>query len=537
MRRRDASELDTMKCERVSAFTIGISKRTIVAIVWLMTATFASTESDAEDSKHRAFVLKFVDEATGRPVPLVEAFTVHGVTHVSDNDGVTAWTEPELQGEEVHFLIRSHGYEAKADGFGFRGVRTRVVAGETVVSKLQRLQIAQRLYRITGAGRLAESQAAGLVSNNDPRAITRAKVVGQDSVQMTRYKGELHWLWGDTSRLSYPLGNFHVPSARTSLPGMNSWNPDQDIPLRYFEDSKTGLAAETCRMSGDGPTWAGALAAVRDDENRELLVCWYAKIKPPLETYRRGVAVWNDTSNRFENLKEFGPEPVGPPDGAHELIRNEDGVDWLYFSDPFPFCRVRAKLADYSDPAAYERWTCETAESTPALPKVEHDDAGQPVFRWRRSGIPFDQKRQKELVSKGLLRDSDCPIRFRTSDSKEMQVSRGSIARNHFRKKWIMIFGQMFAKESMVGEIWYAEADELTGPWEHAVKVVTHDKYSFYNPVHHPELDSLDGRMIRFEGTYTTIFSGVERPTPRYDYNQILYELDLSDPRLRSNPK
>jgi hypothetical protein len=38
--------------------------------------------------------------------------------------------------------------------------------------------------------------------------------------------------------------------------------------------------------------------------------------------------------------------------------------------------------------------------------------------------------------------------------------------------------------------------------------------------------------VIFFEGTYTHTFSGNPEPTPRYDYNQMLYKLDLSDGRL-----
>ena len=86
---------------------------------------------------------------------------------------------------------------------------------------------------------------------------------------------------------------------------------------------------------------------------------------------------------------------------------------------------------------------------------------------------------------------------------------------------------------SQVGEIWYAEAEAPVGPWLHPRKIVTHDRYSFYNPVHHPEFDEEGGRRIYFEGTYTREFSGNPEPTPRYDYNQIMYRLDLADPRLR----
>jgi len=40
------------------------------------------------------------------------------------------------------------------------------------------------------------------------------------------------------------------------------------------------------------------------------------------------------------------------------------------------------------------------------------------------------------------------------------------------------------------------------------------------------------GRVIFFEATYTNTFSGNPDQTPRYNYNQIMYQLDLSDPRL-----
>ena len=47
----------------------------------------------------------------------------------------------------------------------------------------------------------------------------------------------------------------------------------------------------------------------------------------------------------------------------------------------------------------------------------------------------------------------------------------------------------------------------------------------FSNPLH---FSSKDGRIIYFEGTYTKSFSRTTVGTPRYDYNQILYRLDLA---------
>jgi hypothetical protein len=94
-----------------------------------------------------------------------------------------------------------------------------------------------------------------------------------------------------------------------------------------------------------------------------------------------------------------------------------------------------------------------------------------------------------------------------------------------------MIAQELFGT-SVCGEIWYAEAPELIGPWSKARKIVTHDDYSFYNVAHHAFFDQEGGRLIYFEGTYTMMFSGTKVPTPRYDYNQIMYRLDLADERL-----
>ena len=114
---------------------------------------------------------------------------------------------------------------------------------------------------------------------------------------------------------------------------------------------------------------------------------------------------------------------------------------------------------------------------------------------------------------------------------KPVRAHRGSVRWNAYRGRWIMIFCQFWGT-SALGEIWYAEADAPEGPWRTARKIVTHDTYSFYNPVHHPFFDQQGGRIIYFEGTYTQAFSGATVPTPRYDYNQIMYRLDLSAPRL-----
>jgi hypothetical protein len=133
----------------------------------------------------------------------------------------------------------------------------------------------------------------------------------------------------------------------------------------------------------------------------------------------------------------------------------------------------------------------------------------------------------KESESRNLPLDVD--------GKKRIALHAGSIRWNDYRKKWVMIVTEIFGT-SVLGEIWYLEADAPEGPWPAAKKIVTHNQYSFYNPVHHAFLDQTAGQFIYFEGTYTSEFSGAPAKTPRYDYNQIMYRLDLADPRLQLKP-
>jgi hypothetical protein len=101
-----------------------------------------------------------------------------------------------------------------------------------------------------------------------------------------------------------------------------------------------------------------------------------------------------------------------------------------------------------------------------------------------------------------------------------------AIAWNEYRQRWIATL------ERDPGEVWYAEADSPTGPVVYAARVAVHGKYTFYWPAPHPFFDQDRGRLVYFEGTYTSAFSGNPVITPRYDYNQIMYRVALDDPRL-----
>ena len=208
------------------------------------------------DDAKNYFAVTVVDDETGRGVPLVELRTVNALRSYTDSNGVVAFREPGLMETDVFFRVASHGYEYPADGFGERGAVLHVTAGGSAKLKIHRVNIAERLYRLTGGGIYGDSVLVGeKVPLKEP--VFNGKVFGSDSVLNAVHGGKVYWFWGDTNRPSYPLGNFNVPGAISDPPAHGGLDPEAGVDLTYFLDAK-GFAKETARMPGKGPTWLSA---------------------------------------------------------------------------------------------------------------------------------------------------------------------------------------------------------------------------------------------------------------------------------------
>ncbi len=488
--------------------------------------------ADAPDQSRSVvpFAVEVVDDVTGRGVPLVELETVNHIKLYTDSNGLAVLDEPGFEGRAVYLHVRAHGYAFPADGFGYRGARVEARAGTVARLKLKRVNVAERLYRVTGAGVYADTVRLGRRPPTE-HPLLNAGVLGSDSVLTAVFQGKIRWFWGDTNRLNYPLGNFHTPGAVSMLPDRGGLDPSVGVNLDYLADPD-GFAAATARLPGDGPTWLFGLVALRDRAGAEHLYASYSKIKPPLDAYERGLVEFNPAEGVFEKRAGW---PMGRdwyPD-EHPFLRRQRGRDDVYFPTPFPLTRVTADLEHLKDLASYESFTCLAAGSTLKHPRIERDDHGNAVFAWKRDAPALQPDVEARLVKEGLLRSSERLTALRDVETgRRVQIHRGSVNWNAHRRRWIMIATEIGGTTSLLGEIWYAEADTPLGPWAYARKVVTHDKYSFYNPRHHPFFDQDGGRLVYFEGTYTNSFSGNPVMTPRYDYNQVMYRLDLDDPRL-----
>lgn len=483
----------------------------------------------AEVPKPFAIVVK--DAETGRGVPLVELTTVNNIRFVTDSNGVAAFLEPGLMDQKVFFHVKSHGYEYPKDGFGYRGKVLQTEPGGRAELTLPRINEAERLYRVTGQGIYRDSLLVGEPVPLKHPALD-ALVLGSDSVVNTVYQGKLRWFWGDTNRPGYPLGNFHVPGAVSLLPEDGGLDPDIGVNLDYFTDLN-GFAKPTCKMPGDGPTWIGAAVVLPDKEGKDRLLTTYSKIKAPLTAYERGFAVWDDEKEEFEKVGTYPVDAPARPDG-HAFIHKEKGRKYVYFSSPLPLTRVPATAESYPDISQYESYTCLKEGSTLEDPEFVRDSSVHLEYRWCKETPAVGPAEQARFENEGKLKPGEGLIALRDVETgKPVQAHSGSVEWNEYRRRWTAVFVQAGGDSSYLGEVWYAEADSPVGPWVYALKVATHDKYTFYNPKQHPYFAKDQGRIIYFEGTYASTFSGNPVQTPRYDYNQVMYRLDLDRPALR----
>ena len=475
------------------------------------------------------FGVRVVDNETGRGVPLVELRTTNQLRFVTDSAGWAAIDKPELNGQEVFFFVTSHGYEYPADGFGFHGKRLQVEAGKRETLQIKRLNVAERLYRITGEGIYADSVRLGEdVPLEFP--LLNAQVSGQDSVQTAIYHDRIWWFWGDTSRLSYPLGHFGTAGATSELPGRGGLDPSVGVNLTYFAGDN-GFSRPMFDLGRPGVVWTDAVFTLKDNDGVERLVCHYSRRKGLAEQLEHGLAVLDDERNMFEPLIQLSEDALLFPQGHAFPVRDESGTEYIYFATPYPLVRVEAEWDAVLDLMRYEAWT--PVRRGGSKSDLERDADGRLVYDWKPDTPALGPADYNRLIQRGTISADEAIVRTVDAETGDaIQLHGGTVHWNEHRQRWVMIAVQTFGKPSLLGEVWYAEADQPQGPWPRAVKVVSHDDYSFYNPAHHPFFDSKGGRYIYFEGTYTHTFSGNKDPTPRYDYNQIMYRLDLDAPEL-----
>jgi hypothetical protein len=499
--------------------------RTLVRISILI-GWFGATCTEAPRVRAAYFTIAVSDSQTGRGLPLVKVTTPNGHDYYTDSNGVVALSDPTLLNRKVTFLLNSYGYTTSI-------LSLQTTAGATGQVPVERLQPAERLYRVTGAGIYQDSVNVGLSVPID-KPLLNANVKGQDSVQAVVYNNQINWFWGDTL-YQVGFGNFRTSGATSQLPGMGGLSPSQGVNLNYYVDA-SGSSKQMMPLTDPGPVWIDGLFTVKDNTGQQKMLTHYSRRDPNNALgaqVEQGLALFDDSSKTLQRQQVYN---VNAPITAvgHSFEHFVDGQQYIYFAQSYPDVRVKADWNDVNDLSSWEAFTPLTANSryNPTNPPLDYDANHKLIYGWKKNTDPLTSDMMEELVQNGYIVRNESPFRLQdVATGSPIHLHRASVYWNGYRHDWIMI-GNQVNGTSPLGEVWFSEAPTPEGPWANAIKVATHhngsDNYTFYNPTQDPFFDEDGGRIIYFEGTYSNSFSGNSQPTPLYDYNQLMYRLDLS---------
>lgn len=462
------------------------------------------------------FRITVVDSVSNRGVPIAEVRSPNETYYV-DSGGVVAFYDAALMGTSVHFDLAAHGYAAASTNL------PSTPGGSAQVS-LVRTMVAERLYRITGGGNYRDTVLMGLTPPT-ANPVINGRVFGQDGGIGQVYQNKIFWLWGDTTKPSGPLGNFKTTCATSDLPGQGGLDPAIGVNLSYYLDpgSSEGFVKQMCAISNPpGNTnplvcWMGALSTATNAQSTEKLYATYnlGGFTPA----KTGWARFNDATTVFDELSVFtGSEAVTP--GGHTFKVRHGSTPYLYAGNPM---RLGATEAAILNTAGYEAFTAFVQGSTT---QIDRNPDGTIRYTWKTGTKTISASLGGSLIASnerlyGHLQDPDTGFHFNPHAY--------TIDWNPYRRRYLRITGE--APFFINGDNWFTEADTPMGPWVYSREVVTHNNYNTYNPIYHPFLDRLGGREMIFEITYTNWLAAVP-PTPRHNYNQVMYRLDLADSRV-----
>jgi hypothetical protein len=348
------------------------------------------------------------------------------------------------------------------------------------------------------------------------------KVVGQDTYLDVIYKGKIYWFWGDTFGPAHFNGS--ASGATSELPGEGGLDPSVGIDFTYFIDS-SGFSKQMCPLPDPGLVWLDWVVTLPDENGNDRLYAKFARMKGLGDVLERGLAVFNDSVQVFERIKTINEWLDQNHTSGHPIMISVNGTTYFYFINGYNFIRVRANITHLMNPKSYETFTFLFPGNN--NDKIDRNTSGKLIYTWKMDTDLLLEESLRELIISGKITSEEKWWQVRdVINGQPIQARPGSIFWNEFRKHWIMI------AQGDIGEVWYLEGDTPTGPWVYGRKIVSHDRYNFYNVGQHPLFDQEDGRLIYFEGTYTTSFADNNDPTPLYNYNQIMYSLFLDDSRL-----
>ena len=284
--------------------------------------------------------------------------------------------------------------------------------------------------------------------------------------------------------------------------------------------------------------WCNDMRAVSDGAGTETLVGDY-DIVDNLTSKERGLMRFNEATQQFDKVQVYPTNAVIRPGGV-PFRYDAGGKEWFYYAQSWPVVRSPMDYASIRDLSTFEAFTCLKPGSVynKTADQIERDANGDLVWGWKKNTSPIQETQTQELIKAGIIQNKDEWYQLKDIETgARVQTHNASVFWNEYRQRWVAVLQQNWGA-TMIGEAWYFEGDTPLGPWIYGAKLHTHanpgtmGSYHFYNLLQHPDYSKDGGRVIFYEGTYTSWLAGPDHDTPEYNYNQMMYKVELDDPRV-----
>jgi len=516
-----------------------LSRTVLVAALLLLFVLPGRTRAESAPSQPY-FRITVVDQDTSRGIPCVKLEMMNCAQYWTDSAGVVAFYEPDLMNQQVWFTVESHGYRNENAPMGIHGVVLETKPGGSAIVPMRRINIAQRIYRMTGSGIYRDSI---LLGDKVPAVEEEGKIpiMGQDGGDVVVFKDKFYWLWGDTAIPRFPLGVFRSVCAVSDLPGKGGLDPDRGVALRYMRKKDGEFRPIINLPSQPGcPYWYSKPRVVRDGRGNEHFVTDYAQVDSSMKTVETGLVEYSEKTGFFELVGKYPNNPTVHMGGSGSTVfrYKTGGREYFYVPSPYPTVRYPTDYASQLDVSAREAFTClKQGSRFDGSPKqLDRDKDGNLRWGWKKDTSPVAEKEMDQLVKARAMKPEEQWYAVRDVDTGIRVLSQhGSIYWNAYRQRWVCIRVQNWG-ETLVGEIWYLEGDTPQGPWVYARKIITHawkdHACSFYVPAQIPYFDRDNGRTIYIKGSFSSDYGDTKTAAPRHNYNIMMYKLELDDPRL-----
>lgn len=491
----------------------------------------------ADSSDIKPYRVRLVDRDTRRGVPMVELKTTNGACYYTDSNGYIYFYDPGLMGEEVWFTITSHGYRYPKESMAGVGevinIRPDILEAfdrEKVLS-INRENIAERLYRVTGQGIYSDSKALNIDTPID-KPVLNAKVMKHGPAKTIVYEDKIYWFWENTIGTFSKKPNL-ISGAVSKLPKDGGLDPSVGVNLEYFT-GEDGFARELLaeKPKGTSKLSINGLLTISDKNGEIKLLAGYASYSESGNLTGRGILIFDDKKEEFRILKEFDVNNKWQFPRGNAVLYEDNGKEYWLFCDPYANVRVLNDFDSVTDQSKYEAFTPikSGTEYRGADTSLDFDSNNKLEWTWKSDAPPLTQLDELNLIRLNKIDSSNAYHQLKSDQGDAIELISASIEWNEYRKKWVML-GQQQTAGRASGNIWYSEADTPVGPWKNAKQIVSHVDYAFNNPIQHPYFSQEDGRLLYFEGNLTN--NGYKtKAIAQYNDNQIMYRLDLDDKRL-----